>query len=57
MSAVSKNELDESWNQYRNKPQEETNLILCECVGTSQSEKQITPNGKSKPVLVCSFGL
>jgi len=57
MSAVSKNELDESWNQYRNKPQEETNLILCECVATSQSEKQITPNDKSKPVLVCSFVL
>lgn len=36
---------------------QETNLILCECVGTSQSEKQITPNGKSKPVLACSFVL
>ncbi len=29
--------------------------VLCECISISKSEKMITPNGKSKPVLACSF--
>lgn len=31
--------------------------VLCECIAASKSEKMITPKGKSKPVLVCSFVL
>ena len=56
MTALISDEERASWN-VTDKGTEATELVLCECVATSKSEKMITPQGKSKPVLACSFVL
>lgn len=56
MSVFISDEERASWT-VTDKSEAITDLVLCECIATTKSEKMITPQGKSKPVLACSFVL
>lgn len=56
MSVFISDEERASWS-VTGKSETITDLVLCECIATTKSEKLITPQGKSKPVLACSFVL
>jgi hypothetical protein len=56
MSVIVTDEERAGWTATDN-GQVSSKEVLCECIAASESEKMITPKGKSKPVLVCSFVL
>jgi uncharacterized protein (DUF2252 family) len=54
MSVVITDEERAGWT-VTDKAQASSEEVLCECISIGKSEKMITPKGKSKPVLACSF--